>query len=765
MAQGDKSVSFLFAKTKTTIPEFTGLQIQTAVNVLPIPLIYGCPRSPMNIIYANGFHAVKNKRGGKGKGLLTGGKGQASGYTYYATFIGALAEGQITTIIAIFDNQQVYTLNTVPQGKIYTFFNGGTNNTAPWSYLTTNYPADAFAYKNTVYVGCPNYPLDSSATIPQLNFILQGKFAGTSPLNLYTAPDNSTYLLDADPAQVIYDFLTNSSYGVGFPATYIDTTTLNTSANGTNPAIGDAAVSTYCQAVGLAWSVALNNAEPAASILDRWCRNLVVAPVWTGNTLRFIPYYDVATSANPGFNAPSGLPLKYYTPNNPVRFNLDDRFFIQTPAGEDPVTINRIDVADVKNVVRLDYRDRGVLWNDNVSEAKDETSVELYGPRVDRLGTADEFTHGNYAGTSVQQQLQRNIAIRNIFEFKLGWQFCVLDPMDVVTLTDSTLGLNQLPVRIRSIEEDEKGILTIVAEEFPLGAVNIVPFARQNNLPPTFATTNVAAPSVNTPAIFEPTVQMLQATGNSSPAIVIGASGGPSGVYSTAWGGANIFISNDNITYVQIGQITGPSRQGVTTATLPAFSGANPDNTNTLAVSLVESNSTLETVTAAQAAAGITLCAVVDPNGSYELLAYQTATLTGPNAYNITGLYRGLYGTIACSHASGAQFLRVDSLVFETQLPTAFIGTQVYLKLQSFNLYGLMPQDLSTVTAYTYTPIGAGTNVSSNPDLQLLLVGTGFDCGDISTAAINSGLDLNSGGPVGGCAPQQPYNIDCGTLP
>ena len=39
--------------------------------------------------------------------------------------------------------------------------------------------------------------------------------------------------------------------------------------------------------------------------------------------------------------------------------------------------------------------------------------------------------------------------------------------MDVVTINDANLGLSQFPVRVTTIEEDEKGILTITVEEFP----------------------------------------------------------------------------------------------------------------------------------------------------------------------------------------------------------------------------------------------------------------------------------------------------------
>ena len=41
--------------------------------------------------------------------------------------------------------------------------------------------------------------------------------------------------------------------------------------------------------------------------------------------------------------------------------------------------------------------------------------------------------------------------------------------MDVVTITDANLGLADYPVRILSIEEDDKGLLTTTAEELTVG--------------------------------------------------------------------------------------------------------------------------------------------------------------------------------------------------------------------------------------------------------------------------------------------------------
>jgi hypothetical protein len=195
---------------------------------------------------------------------------------------------------------------------------------------------------------------------------------------------------------------------------------------------------------------------------------------------------------------------------------------------------------------------------------------------------------------------------------------------------------------------------------------------------------------------------------------------GVSGVADPNWGGAFVWISTDGNTYGQIGTAQAPSRQGVLTAALPAPPGANPDTLDTLSVSLIVSGGQLASGTNADAQNGVTLCLVDN-----ELLAYAGATLTGTNAYNLSYLYRGLYGTAAVAHSSGAPFTRIDSAVFQYNLPAGLIGVPLFLKFQSFNIFGQSVEDLSECAVYPYTPSGAGQ--LPGPVTQALIAGTSLD--------------------------------------
>ena len=57
-----------------------------------------------------------------------------------------------------------------------------------------------------------------------------------------------------------------------------------------------------------------------------------------------------------------------------------------------------------------------------------------------------------------------------------------------------------------------------------------------------------------------------------------------------------------------------------------------------------------------------------------ELVAYENATLTGGNAYSLTGLARGLSGSAPAYHSTGAPFARLDGAIVKYDLPANLVG-------------------------------------------------------------------------------------------
>jgi hypothetical protein len=198
----------------------------------------------------------------------------------------------------------------------------------------------------------------------------------------------------------------------------------------------------------------------------------------------------------------------------------------------------------------------------------------------------------------------------------------------------------------------------------------------------------------NPPAFFEPPgllVQGLEIWG--------AVSGGDN------WGGCDVWVSTDDVTYKMIGSITGSARQGTLLSAL-ATSSTQIDTTHTLAVDLTESDGELNSGTSLDLQLLNTLCWC-----DGEWLAYQTATLLSGNQYDLTTLSRGAYGSTIGAHAAGAQFAYLDGQIFKFPYSASLIGQTLYFKFLGKNLYGSSTvEDLSSIGAYNYTPQGIGYN-------------------------------------------------------
>jgi hypothetical protein len=646
----------------------SGVAIQSSIYGSVVPVIYGRTRVVGNLIWYGDFQAIAQNSGGSGGGKGGGGGGGGKGgggnttYDYKASFLFALGEGTLGSVITVYESKTAKTWATSNLS-----FASGVTTQSPWGYLTSKHPAQALAYAGTGYVYAAAYDLGTSAQLPNLSYEVTGLF-----------PNAIAGLPDANPAYVVADVLTNARYGVGFPSARLQALY---------------AFSSYCMATGMVISPNFDQQQDAASLLNQIVQDCNSEFVWSGAQLTIVPYGDETITANGAT----------YTAPSAALFSLTDDDFIETGAG-DPVQVTRARPSDRMNAVSIEWLNRANHYNIEVVEAHDLAAIQIYGLRKDQPRQSHHFCNLSAATMSATLRLQRQ-AVRNVYSFTLGWKYIVLDPMDIVEISDYYLGLFQQWVRIISIEEDDTGNLKITAEEY-LGGAGGAPLYSYQSGSPYIADYNVAPGSVNAPILFEPPPSL---TGG-IPQVWVGASGGAN------WGGADIWLSTDDSTYSRVGRVTGPARQGVLTATLS--SGSDPDTANTLSVDLGESGGTLASGTNADADSYQTLCYVQESTG-YELISYATATLTGPNAYNLTYLRRGAYGSQIGSHASGSEFCRLDNNIVRIDLPTAYIGQVIYLKLTSFNLWGGGAEQLSDVDAYSYSPSGVGAYVAPPSGIAL----------------------------------------------
>ena len=649
-------------------PQFTGLAIQTSTSAVAIPLWYGKNRGPGNIIWQGDFQSHKQKQSGKG-----GGKGGTT-YTYSGSYQVGLCWGPITDITRVWKDQSKETSYAALGFSLAV----GTNPQAPWGYLTSAHPTEALGYPDIAYLSVANYDIGQSNAFPQHSFETEALLVNTGVGG--TVPD-------ADPALVIDDFLSDDVHGVGFDTSVLS----NMLSTGAATTTGDSAFQTYCRAMGFAMSPFMSNQERAGEIIQRWGDLFNTAVVWTGYSLKFHPYGPDAVTAH-------GVT---YLPDFPVRYILTDNDYVRSD-GEDPIRFNRTDPADAYNSFSLIISNKNNEYNELPVPWKDQGLVDQFGVRPEDTLTAREITDPDMAALMVTFMGQRKAYIRNTFEFRLPVSFCLLEPMDILICEDPEFG--QVAVLIREANENDDDEIEIVAEEYPasISANSSTTSQPITNHP---VNTAVSGGAINPPIIFEPPSSLA----GSTPQVWAAVSGGNGTTYNPDWGGCFVWISTDNVTYNQIGEITSSARQGKLTSTLASYGGSNPDNAHTLSVNLAMSHGVLEDASSSSdASAGVTVSYV-----GGEFLSYEDVTLTSADHYDLIHLWRAQYGSTASSHSTGADFVRLDDAVFKYNLPPAYVGVTLHLKFQGYNIFGGAVEDISTVTAYTYVPTGAGSGTGT----------------------------------------------------
>ena len=623
------------------------LQVQQSSQGLTLPVIYGRTRVAGNLIWYGDFVTIENKtttqQGGKGGG---GVKQVDIAYTYEAAVMLALCEGEIQGVGRIWRDKEKF--DSLAQLRL-TLMRGGDEQPL-WTHLAqAKHQNQALNYSGTAYLCSPNYELTKSAQIYQHNFEVIGKlgYSGNIP--------------DANPREIIRDLLTNQRYGCGFPV----------------DSIGDTdRYSNYCRAVGIFLSPAYTEQGEAQRNISELLEQTNSAAVFSQGRLKIVPYGDGNYSGNGAA----------YVADNKAIYDLTDDDFIVSGA-EDPVSVERKTNADAFNQIQVEYLDRDNDYNVAIAEVKDQANIEQYGLRPKEAVKMHGICNGKVAQKVAQQLLQRALYVRNEYEFKLGWKYCLLEPMDIVTLTDAGLGLNKTPVRITEIEEDEEGVLSVKAEDYPVGVYTTSEYPTQPSLGYS-ADYNVSPGNAHAPVIFE---APLQLTGG-EPQIWMATAGGD------MWGGAEVWVSTDGDSYTRVGAVNHKARFGSLTAALP--NGAVFDRTNTLNVEISAGQMTGGTEQDSRDL--LTLCYV-----DGEFLAYANAELKGVGRYTLGNLTRGAYGSAIDSHAAGSKFARVDEALFKYAVPRNWIGRTVWVKLVSYNVFSGGIQDLSSVPAYSYTIKGA----------------------------------------------------------
>jgi len=634
-------------------PRLNAVRVQTSAYGMVIPVVFGTNRSPANMIWGGDFTAIPHSTSmNVGKGGSGGGSGSTT-YTYTISFAMGLCEGEIAGVGKIWEAKKKY---AAPFGSMVVFT--GIVPQTPWTYLQTKHPEQALSYSGIAYVAYPNYDMGTSNSLPNFTYEIKGLkiISGTQ---------------DANPADIIKEISTNNMFGLGLDPNIIDV----------------ADYYNYCMAADLLISPVYNQQKTAADHIRELCDITNAEPIWhDGSVLLIVPYGDTEMTGN-------GIT---WTPNiNPI-YDLTDEDFI-CDKNDVPIRIKRPTTADAFNIQQIEYVNRDNDYNVDYAEAQDQSNIDQYGKRDAEPITCHHITRTNVARTCAQMIMQRGLYIRNEYSFVLGWKYCLIEPMDILTITDSRMGMDKFPVRVVEIEENDDGEFDIVAEDFPAGAGHAALYETQP-IDGYVIDYNIEPGNINEPQIFM-CPGILTETGHEVWAAV---SGGDN------WGGCDVWASVDGITYKFIARKEGGSRYGTLTADFPAMT-TDPDIINICSVNLGISRGELLSGSQSDADNNITAC-IVDN----EIISYQTATLTSEYNYDLSYLRREVYNSISNYHGAGARFVRIDDGILRIPYDTTMkIGDKIWVKFVSFNIYHANIQDLADVEPYEFT-IGRSLTYPSN---------------------------------------------------
>lgn len=557
---------------------------------------------------------------------------------------------------------------------------------AVWGYLTSKHPDQALGYTQVAHLDSAPFFLGNGGETPNYNFEIAGLYQWGNGV------------VDAHPVDCITGFLTDTTFGLAPP---IPNANLDNWKNGNSSAYN------YWAAAGFFISPVIDNQQTMATILQQILDAGNVGMVWSEGLLKLKPYGDTSLIAN-GY--------QFTPPTTPVVDLNDDDFIVPEKQAQEPIQVARKDWQDAYNRVTVEYLDRLSGYNPQPVYEQDDASVGRFGLRNESPQSWHFITTLTSAQFAANIRLKRQAHIWNTYTFKLGWVYSYLEPMDLVTITDTRLGYSKLPIRITEIKDNPDGTLDITAEDFPWGTATATLYPKQAAAPFQPIASQMD-PGDTSAIIFEATNRLSLQQGDT---FYLFASGS-----NPNWGGCNVWASFDNTNYELVTTISNAGRTGILGTTLP--SGSDPDNTNTLNV-VMTPGAQLGSVTHGQADQFETLCAICNADGSnLELISYATATLTSSgsgNTYNLTYLRRGVYGTTIASHAAGSLFARLDQASYTDVFDPTYYGVTVYFKFTSFNTAGNREQQLANVTAIAFVISGANpgaiaaTDGTFNPGLD-----------------------------------------------
>lgn len=603
----------------------------------PVPLLYGTCKVSPNLMCYQDFE-TKEKRTTQKSGKS---KSTTITYLYYVYAELALGEGVISGIDKVWIGEKAYdglnalNANSSNEGAGLSL-NKGDNN-QPTTYMTTKHPDIATGYDNLAYLYGRIFLGEDSASMPSYAVEVRGTLIA----------DNT----DANPAYVIKDIL--SKIGLGL---YVDEASF-------------ADYAKYCVNADLLISTpndAFKQQDKAQAVIANLLELTNTYMFWSVDRFKFAVRDDVQRAE--------------WSPNKQIMYDLTADDFI--PQSGAPVTVKRKDSTEIYNYITVNFLNRANNYEEESVSYQDIESIKKYGVRS---VTYDAKWYHTKERALKYAQMKTRIALTecNQYTFRLPWKYCRLEPGDLLRITDEAIGIAGQIVMVSEVTEGKDGILNITAVQRAAGAYSEAKYTVVNDY--QYQDFNIEPGNTAKPLFIIPPSDLV--TSASGCELWIALQGA-----AKTWGGCNVFVSDKDGDYSNIGTQGINSIYGTTAGTMTADA--------TSAYIRLNNQRPVELLTgsAQDAANGNTLIWI---NG--ECMSYTRATLLNSNLYQLTGLIRGQYGTTAKAHNYGEDAAILDGGIYVVPLTKQHIGRTLYFKFPAFNEFRANGQNLADIDCYSCT--------------------------------------------------------------
>lgn len=468
------------------------------------------------------------------------------------------------------------------------------------------------------------------------------------------APARDT--LDANPAYIINDLVTNTRYGGRLAAVRICDDCLKSAED-------------YWGAKGMLITVKINESKPWQDWVDYILAHVGGSRNFDGGKLHIRPFRDEDS-----------------------QFTLTDDHLVQ-PNPDDPVPkvqITKRPYSDTYNRIEIVWTDRENNYDTAVAVAQDEVDQRISGQirkkTVNLAGIHDKVL----AAYMAQRLLIDSMYRFDILKFGLTYENMLIEEGDVGTISDNHTGLSSKKIRIMQKDESEHGrdIVITAIEEYSHFYPEIA-YSTQENLR--------EEPDAIT--FEDSTISFHEDIDDYKLYLSIV----PGSVNINGW---HVYRSYDDDTYDLLGRcgingVTGgdANSDGTIDGFLPAHPAVTWAQSESILVDIGTVTDLHTDISDDQFWNDRRLAKIGD-----EIIAFMDAEETSSaGIWRISNLRRGLFGTEPVAHYTGESFCTLDKN-FTYKFSDSDIGQTLYFKVVAF--YGDIIQNIADVTSQSVTVAG-----------------------------------------------------------